>query len=622
MPTVQIEGVGKVQFPDEMTPEQITQAIETDILPQQQAAQGGTGRQVALTGRAVGEGVLGSIASAGEALSGLANGRVASDAIMQQQTGRNQLQTEIADFNQKFGTDLPEASSFSELLSALLTKAGAPTPETQGENLRFAGVRSASAALTGSPGAGTANAVRAGVSGASGGTAAEFVKQQGGGALAQVGAGIAGGLAPMALEQTARTAASTIGGAVKLARPLTRSGQEQVAANVLARSARDPQVAASRLETVDEVIPGSAPTSGPASGDVGLMALEKGIRGKEAAAFGVRESEQNTARQLALEKVAGTADDVRDLQTARNAVTGPMRETALASKVPANPSPVVDKIDEILASPKGERVPVKNALSEFRDRFAGKTDPKRLYEIRKDIGDAMEGKLGSDKSVYKLARAELIEVRKVLDDQIEEAAPGFKAYLDRYRELSKPINEKQVLQEIQRRAQSTVADVTTQRQFISPAQFSRAVSAAAKKGKVELTAEQTQAIKAIQADLDLGNAINSKLIKAPGSDTFQNLSIASAITAGGSMGVHPFVDALTKPLKWLYKAPDEKINQILAEAMLDPKFAATLLKRATPARVGSFSADLMRRARAAGIGTIAGVVTTQAQSEEDRATSR
>lgn len=622
MPTVQIEGIGKVSFPDEMSPEQITQAIETEILPQKTSDDGGSGRQVALTGRAAGEGVLGAIGTAGEAMSGLATGRAASDAVLKQQTGRNQLQMEIADFNQRFGADLPEASSFAELLSGLLTKAGAPTPETSGEKLRFAGVSGTAAALTGSPGAGPANAVRAGVSGASGGTASEFVKQQGGGTLAQIAAGVAGGVTPLALEQTGRTAAATVGGAVKLARPLTRSGQEQVASNVLARSASDPKAAAAKLAAVNEVVPGSAPTSGPASGDVGLMALEKGIRGKEAAAFGMRESEQNTARQMALEKTAGTADDIKDLKTARNDATGPMRDAALNSKTPANATPVVAKIDEILASPKGERMPVKNALNEFRGRFEGKNEPARLYEIRKDIGDAMEGKLGSEKSVYKLARAELIEVRKVLDDQIEAAAPGFKAYLERYKELSKPINQKEVLQEIQRRAQSTVADITTQRQFISPAQFSRAVSAAAKKGKVELSAEQTQAIKAVQADLDLGNAINSKLIKAPGSDTFQNLSIASAITAGGNKTVHPFVDALTKHLKWLYKAPDEKINQILAEAMLDPKFASSLLKRATPARVGSFSVELMKRARAAGIGTTAGVATTQAQSEQDRSTSR
>jgi hypothetical protein len=621
MPSVNIEGVGVVAFPDDMTPEQITAAIETEIMPQQQSQQrveqGGASRQVALTGRAAGEGVLGTLLGGAEAFGGLATGSVVQDKLLEQQTGKNRMQLEIADFNRTFGTEVPEAASLPELLSSLLSQAGAPTPETDAEKLRFAGVKGASSALTGGAGASIPNAARAGVSGATGAGTSEFVRQKGGGPVAQFFGGLAGAFVPGAAEQTVRTGASLLKGTVDLAKPLTRSGQERIAGNVLANSATNPQTARAALEKADEILPGSTPTSGPASGDVGLLALEKGVRGKSPAAFGIRESEQNTARQVALEKVAGTADDVKDLQAARNAATTPMREAALASKGAANPTPIVDKIDEILASPKGERAPVKNALTEFRSRFEGKTEPSRLYELRKEIGDAMEGKLGADKSVYRLARSELMDVRKVLDDEIEKAAPGFKAYLERYKELSKPINEKQVLQEIQRRSQSTIADITTQRQFLAPGQFNRAVAAAAKKNKVQLTAEQESTLKAIQADLDLGNAINSRLVKAPGSDTFQNLSIASAMGAAGKEGVHPFVSAITKPLKWLYKEPDEKINQILAEAMLDPKFAADLLKRATPQRVSSFAADLKRRSVAYGSGAAIGVATTQATPERD-----
>lgn len=596
----------------------------------EQQAPAGAGRQAALTGRAVGEGVASAATFAPDMIANRPEmiASVIPQAIpfkvLKDITGKSPLQLVIAGFNKAFGTEIPESETFQEALEQGVTDAGAPVPQTDAEKMRYAGVKGASAAVTGGAGVGVtgANVVRAGLSGASGAGASEYVKQQGGGQGAQLAAGLIGGIAPMAAEQTARTAAATVTGAVKLARPLTRSGQEQIAANVLAKSASDPRAAARNLDAASDVLPGSTPTAGPASGDVGLLALEKGLRGKSPAAFGARESEQNTARQIALEKVSGTVDDIKDLKAARGDITTPLREAALASKKPANPSPVVDKIDEILASPKGERVPVKNALMEFRNRFDGKTEPARLYEIRKDIGDAMEGKLGADKSVYRLAKGELIEVRKVLDDQIEESAPGFKAYLDRYKELSKPINEREVLQEIQRRSQSTVADITSQRQFLAPAQFRRAVDAAAKKAKVQLTPEQTSTLKAVQVDLDLGNAINSKLIKAPGSDTFQNLSIASAITSGGKNGVHPFIDAITKPLKWVYKAPDEKINEILADAMLDPKFAASLLKRATPARIGSFSADLMRRAKGYGIGTTAAQVSRQSTPEQDRSKSK
>jgi hypothetical protein len=34
MPIVNVEGIGQVNFPDSMSPEQITNAIQKDILPQ------------------------------------------------------------------------------------------------------------------------------------------------------------------------------------------------------------------------------------------------------------------------------------------------------------------------------------------------------------------------------------------------------------------------------------------------------------------------------------------------------------------------------------------------------------------------------------------------------------
>jgi len=34
MPIVNVEGIGQVNFPDSMSPEQITNAIQEDILPQ------------------------------------------------------------------------------------------------------------------------------------------------------------------------------------------------------------------------------------------------------------------------------------------------------------------------------------------------------------------------------------------------------------------------------------------------------------------------------------------------------------------------------------------------------------------------------------------------------------
>lgn len=597
MPTVNIPDVGVVNFPDSMTPEQITQAIESDILKKDVAQEGGVGRQVALAGRAVGEGVLGGIGGMVEQFGKVGTGGNVVDEALMRYTGKNRMQHDIAKFNETFGTSIPEAGSIPELLSSLLTKAGAPVPETRGEQLGSAAIRGASGALA-LGGGGVPNAVRAGISGATGAGASEYVRQEGGGPVAQTVAGLVGSLAPAAVETIATKA-------VDFARPLTRSGQKTIAGNTLARAATDPLKAQANLERAEEIIPGSARTSGAASEDVGLLALEKGVKGQNTGEFGQRVSEQNAARQGALSRIAGTADDIAAAKAARDTTTGAMRESAFRRAASVDASPVAGKIDEILSSPSGKREAVASALNWAKSRLDGETDARSLYEIRKDLQLAMRGKLqptsanAPNASTLGQARGELGTVVKALDDAIEEAAPGFKAYLERYGELSKPIDQMKVLQEIQRRSQSTQADIITGEQFLSPSGLKRALDSALQKSGKDLTEEQIQTLRAIKTDLDMGQAINSSLVKAPGSDTYQNLSIAQLI-GSGKFGTHPFVRALSTPIQWLYKGSDKNISEILANAMLDPKMAALLLKRATKTSVQAAGNRL--RAVAAGIG--------------------
>lgn len=549
-------------------------------------------RQTALVGRAAAEGV--------------ANAASMFDL-------RQQLVIPVVNLAlEKLGFTPLEQSGINTALKKGLDAAGAYNPETSGEQMQSAVTRGVTGALTtaGIGGAsGAANAVRAGVSGATGAGASELVRQHGGGPLAQVGAGIVGGLAPAAVEGTARLAAQVAQGAI---RPLTRSGQEAMAAQLLKDQARDPQAAAANLDAAQSVVPGSARTTGEASQDVGLLALEKGVRGKNTAAFGERLSEQNAARQAELQNLAGTPQDIGVASRARDAATTPMREMALGAgqgTVPAPTQAVHDTIDTILASPAGKRETISKAMQWAREQIGNESDPAALYEIRKDLQLAQRGKLqpsspnAPNASVLAQARGELGDVVKSLDDAIESAAPGFKAYLERYKEMSQPIDQMKIIQEIQRRAQLTSADVTTGQNFIGNAGFSRALDAALQKNGTKLTQDQVQRLEAIRTDLQYGQAINSPLVKAPGSDTFQNLSIAQVLGAGPE-GAHPALRVLSKPLTWVYKlaGSDEKVNEILANAMLDPKLASQMLKRATPTTMAQFSKALKQSGAASALG--------------------
>ncbi len=72
-----------------------------------------------------------------------------------------------------------------------------------------------------------------------------------------------------------------------------------------------------------------------------------------------------------------------------------------------------------------------------------------LYGVRKDIKDAMEGRLAGDLANLRLARGQLGELLPVIDRTIESSAPGFSKYLEQFKKSSKPIDQMELLQAIQ-----------------------------------------------------------------------------------------------------------------------------------------------------------------------------
>jgi hypothetical protein len=539
-------------------------------------------RQLALQGRAAAEGVVGTLAMGPD---------------LQEKYLFSPVRNAILNLA---GKPSQPPMLVSDMLNKGLNAAGAYNPATPNEQLASAVTRGVTGGLTGAGIGGAAsipNAIRAAASGGTGAASAEIAKQKGYGPLVQTGAGLIGGLAPTAIEGAGRIGWNAIA-------PFTRSGQEGIAARILAANASNPDQAAQQLQNAQEVIPGSARTAGEASQDVGLLALEKGVRGRNTADFGQRISEQNAARQQALQNLAGTPADIAALQATRNAETGAMRTAALGQGGAVNTAPIIGQIDDVLSGPIGKRDIPSAALNWVKGKLEGETDPASLYAIRQDINDAMAGKLAGDAAKFRLARGQLLDVRSSLDDAIESAAPGFKAYLQRYSEMSKPIDQLKVMQEIQRRAQLSAVDVTTGQTFLGPAKFANALDSVVKKANVQLTPDQLEQLNAIKTDLQYGQAINSPLIKAPGSDTFQNLSIAQAIGMGGKK-IPGLSAAVAKPLDWLYRVAktDAGVNDALAQAMLDPKIAALMLSKANAQNASKMSAWLAPYMVGATIGT-------------------
>ena len=115
-------------------------------------------------------------------------------------------------------------------------------------------------------------------------------------------------------------------------------------------------------------------------------------------------------------------------------------------------------------------------------------------------------------------------------------------------------------------------------------------------------------LRKIEADLARG-VFSTSAGRAPGSNTVQNLSGAALLD---HLGLGRLADATwlqgTLGRGWglIMKTPDEKIRELLAEAMLDPGFAKALASRHSPDRAAWIARSLKRRL----------VATTSAEAAE------
>ena len=542
-------------------------------------------------------------------------------------------------------------------------------------------------------------------------------------------------------------------------RPFTGAGQAQIAANTLRGAATDPLQATTNLSNASPIVPGSLRTAGEASGDTGLLGLEKGIRARNVGAFGERISQQNAARQAELANLGGTPADIAAAEQFRDEQTAPMRDAAFAAsrqaraaaanapdvapvplakrnfstsdptqdsilqwiaknprglnsveagdqgldpadfrlpaanvgiqrafrqngmsfdeaaealhqagypvadeagnyspnalldqidselrgrpvysvantrrlaeleqgpnsgesvagnegKPPTITTPVHQAIDSILSSPAGARESISKTLNWAKGLIGEHTDPETLYEVRKDLALAQQDRLqpsGRDApnaTMLAQARGQLGQVINSLDDAIESGAPGYKAYLAKYSELSQPIDQMHAIQALQQKASSGL-DTATGEPFLSAPQFSRQLQGTLDRtgpNAPRLTADQIRQLQAVREDAQRGNALSSPTVKAPGSDTYANFLTGGRLQPLGNLLGH--IPLVGKALRGVGDYVDRQVNEQLSNAMLDPAYAASLLGRGLPytplwARVGG---TVGRGALPATIGPIA-----------------
>lgn len=300
------------------------------------------------------------------------------------------------------------------------------------------------------------------------GTAQGATREAGGGPIAQTLAGLLGAAAPF--------------GPGAFTRP-NSTAAERRAGQAIIRESEDPR----RLMTPNpSQVPGVVRSLSEESGDAGVAALERQMRGYRPQMFNPVDRANAANRVAAIRQIAGEESDMADAIRARADTTRDLRDTAFreaddiavqAAQYGASPGGNVDSLRQqfqAIASQQGGRSAVGRTVDAVLNELdAAEGSAQGLYNVRKSINDLIEGKAGSDKDFARAAQAELIQMRNLLDAELANIAPSFEAYRSAFQNMSRPINRMEMGREILDRAAVSVPDMDTGVRALTPAGMSR-----------------------------------------------------------------------------------------------------------------------------------------------------
>ena len=613
MKKINIEGIGTLEFPAEATDEQIAAFVNST--PPDQLKQIAGAQAPSTLGR-----------EAGLAVRPLAQAAMTAGGLLPMV-----VDPLVNLFNLAAGTNAPTMTRATE---TNLRRMGFPEPRTAQErvvqDIAGAGYGTAGVAKVAgqvapmlpemgrnvaqffaqSPQAQTAAALTAS-------TAAGALREGGAPPALQLGGAMLAGMAAPggpSLPTTQRALAAP----KALVQPFTQQGREVMVGNVLRNVATDPERAIANLQAARPTVPGVQLTTAAGARDPGLAGLEGPLRSATfdpSNLFGARLSANQQALMDAFQRTAGRPGSIPYAEAKRASITAPMREQAFLNAPPVSVEPVAAAIQAITSNPATQRQTVDQAMKYVSDLLVkrvdpetGTIDPMALYSVRKDITDAMAGKLSGDLANLRLARGQLADLLPVIDRTIESGAPGFSKYMEQFAKSSKPIDQMELLQAIQSKVTTGQPNIMTGEPVLAAAALRRQLAAKREELGTDLSPAAQRNIDNIINEINRGQAATAPGVRAPGSNTFQNLSMGNLIgrVFSESMADNTTLRTMTRPLDWLYKLPDQQVQRLLVEAMLDPQLAASMMSKANMMKVEPLAKSLRKKAEELGYGSIIG----------------
>lgn len=197
--------------------------------------------------------------------------------------------------------------------------------------------------------------------------------------------------------------------------------------------------------------PGAYHTLATRTQDANLSGLESNIRDANPGAFQIFDKNNSDAYANHIKNTIKDNDHLTNLENERKTSEQDLRNQAFENETPIPAGHLVDRLDSLIEQNAG-RPTVQAGLKHAKEAMSaivdedGMAQPSKLWNVRKEINEGIQKSEATDKTGLRSASAQLQNELPILTDTIEQGAPGFKNYLNDYRDKSSVINSLRKLQ--------------------------------------------------------------------------------------------------------------------------------------------------------------------------------
>lgn len=398
---------------------------------------------------------------------------------------------------------------------------------------------------------------------------------------AATGAALAGGT-----TAAVKGLAAGYRGAKSLVEPFTESGQSNIAARTMNRFTNNPEAAAAAAKSYRSPVQGVKPTLQEATLDPGMATLQRAVGSADpqiAASIAERQAQNNAARVGLLRSMGGDDAALEAAKASREKISGPLYQQAMKSDalVPQEMATLFERPAVKIALEKAKQI----AANQGEDLADPANTMKGLHYVKLALDDMLDS--NATTALGRNEKAAVMQAKTALVGMLDDLSPEYGQARQAHASASKPITQMKVAREILRKGSSATDDALGN-PTLYPQGFNRAVrdseSVVRSAGGLRnqtlddvMTPEQLQQIQSIAKDLSRQQAAQN-LARPVGSNTVQNLSSQNLIEQSG---IPKFLSKPAQALRWLrpldFSDNDAAIRQKLAQALLDPEFAAELM---------------------------------------------